>query len=167
MDIFEAIKTRRSIRHYEPNFKVPEKDLNQILEAGMYAPTAMRREPWEFMVITDQVILDKIEKNHPYAAFLSDAGTAIMVCEDMNLEYEGKGVIDVSLASQNIMLMAHALGYGTCYCGIYPGREETFAELLNLPPNIVVIGMIVLGKPIVMPGVKTRWRPERVHINKW
>lgn len=167
MEVFEAILNRRSIRRYESGFIVPEKDVRQILEAGMYAPTAMRREPWEFFVITDQVLLQEIEKVHPYAAFLSDAGTAIVVCENMELEYEGKGVIDVSLASQNIMLAAYALGYGTCYCGVYPGREELFSQLLQTPSHIRPVGLIALGKPTTQPGFPKRFQPDKIHINRW
>lgn len=167
MEIFEALLNRRSIRHYESGFIVPEKDLNKILEAAMYAPTAMHREPWEFFVVTDQVLLQRLEKEHPYAAFLSDAGMAIIVCENQDLEYEGKGIIDVSLASQNIMLAAYALGYGTCYCGVYPGRENLFSEILQIPPHIRPIGMIALGKACSQPGFPKRFKADKIHINRW
>ena len=69
MELIEAIKSRRSIRQYEEGFVIPFEDLKKIIEAGMYAPSAMRRMPWEFLVITDQVLLSTIEKTHNYAAF--------------------------------------------------------------------------------------------------
>lgn len=167
MELFDAIKTRRSIRHYQTGFVVQFEDLKKIVEAGMYAPSAMRKMPWEFLIITDQVLLDKIEKTHKYAAFTTSAGAMIAVCEDTEKSHAGMGVLDVALASQNIMLAAHALGYGTCFCGVYPETDKEFGELLQVPNNIRVIGLIAIGKPIETKGIPERYDPLKVHINKW
>lgn len=167
MELFEAIKTRRSIRQYEDGFVVPFEDLKKIIEAGMYAPSAMRRMPWEFLIITDQILLDKIEKTHKYASFATSAGAMIAVCMDKEKEHSGMGVIDVSLASQNIMLAAHAMGYGTCYCGVYPERHEEFADLLQIPPHVDLIGLIAIGKPIETKPVPERYDDLKVHVNRW
>lgn len=167
MEIFEAIKTRRSIRQYEDGFVVPFEDVKQILTAGMDAPSAMNRQPWEFMVITDQVLLSQIEKEHKYAGFATTAGTMIAVCEDTNKSHAGMGVLDVALASQNIMLAAHSMGYATCFCGVYPETDEMFGALLQVPPHVRVIGLIALGKPIETKGVKENYKPEKIHINRW
>lgn len=167
MELNDAIKTRRSIRQYEEGFVVPFEDLRKIIESGMYAPSAMKRMPWEFMIITDQVLLDKIEKTHNYAAFATTAGTMIAVCLDKNKEYAGMGVIDVSLASQNIMLQAHEMGYGTCYCGVYPERHAEFNEILQVPPHVDVIGLIAIGKSIETKGCSERYDETKVHVNRW
>ena len=167
MELIEAIKSRRSIRQYEEGFVIPFEDLKKIIEAGMYAPSAMRRMPWEFLVITDQVLLSTIEKTHNYAAFATSAGAMIAVCLDKNKEHAGMGVIDVSLASQNMMLMAHEMGYGTCYCGVYPERHEEFNKILQVPPHVDVIGLISIGKPLETKGCPPRYDENKVHINKW
>ena len=167
MEIFDAIKTRRSIRQFEEGFVVPFEDIKKILEAGMYAPSAMNRQPWEFMVITDQVLLSHIQKEHKYASFATSAGVMIAVCEDTNKSHAGMGPLDVALASQNIMLAAHAMGYATCFCGVYPETDEKFGALLQVPPQIKVIGLIALGKPIETKGAKERYVSEKIHINRW
>ncbi len=169
MKLNDAIFQRRSIRHYEKDFQIPTTDLEQILKAAMSAPSAMNKQPWEFIVLTDKEALAKVQNNHPYASFLSDAGTGIIVCVDLTREYNGMGIIDVTLASQNLMLEAHALGYGTCYCGVYPEHTDTFLELLDLPEHIIPIGLIALGKPSspISTTVKERFDPTRIHINSW
>lgn len=167
MEFFDVVKERRSIRHYEEGFVVPFDDIKKILEAGMFAPSAMRRFPWEFLVITDQVILQKIEKEHQYASFASSAGVMIAVCEKESVSHAGMGVLDVAMASQNIMLAAHALGYGTCFCGVYPETHEKFNELLQVPKDVRVIGLISLGKPIEIKPTPARYNELKVHVNRW
>ena len=167
MEFFDVVKERRSIRHYEEGFVVPFDDIKKILEAGMFAPSAMRRFPWELLVITDQVILQKIEKEHQYASFASSAGVMIAVCEKESVSHAGMGVLDVAMASQNIMLAAHALGYGTCFCGVYPETHEKFNELLQVPKDVRVIGLISLGKPIEIKPTPARYNEFKVHVNRW
>lgn len=167
MEFFDVLKERRSIRHYEEGFIVPFEDIKKIIEAGMYAPSAMRKFPWEFLVITDQVLLQKIEKEHKYASFASSAGVMIAVCEKESVSHAGMGVIDVAMASQNMMLAAYALGYGSCFCGVYPETHEKFADVLQVPKDVRVIGLISLGKPIETKGVPERYDELKVHVNRW
>lgn len=167
MEFFDLVKTRRSIRHYESGFVVPFEDIKKIIEAGMYAPSAMRKMPWEFMVITDQVLLSKIEKEHKYAAFATSAGVMIAVCEDTRASHAGMGVLDVAMASQNMMLAAHDLGYGTCFCGVYPETDEKFGELIQVPSYVRVIGLIAVGKSIETKPTPERYDELKVHVNRW
>lgn len=171
MDIFETISHRRSIRQYQPGFKIPESDLNRILESAMLAPSAMNKQPWQFLIAQDEAILSKIKTVHPYCSFLTDAGTGILVCVDKKREYNQMGIIDVSLAAQNILLAAHALGYGTCYCGVYPDHTEKMQGVLNLPEHIEPIGLIVIGKPAQSLAERTaivnRFNPDFIHYNHW
>ncbi len=171
MNTFDTLLFRRSVRKYEKGFKISTEELNRILETAMYAPSAMNKQPWEFIVIDDDELIASAQNSHPYCAFFGDAGTGIVVCVDLTKEYNGMGIIDVSLASQNIMLAAHALGYGTCYCGIYPEHSETFQELLDLPEHIEPIGLITIGKPAQPLATakpdKSRFNPKTIHMNKW
>ena len=171
MDINDAIYHRRSIRKYQSGFKIPETDLKQILEAAMYAPSAMNKQPWEFFIATDTDLLSKIQTTHPHAPFLCDAGTAIVVCNNLEREHSGMGIIDVSLAAQNILLTAYSLGYGACYCSVYPKGTKIFQNLLKLPEHIEPIGMIVIGQsaeplPTTTP-IRNRFNPSFIHINHW
>lgn len=167
MEFFDVVKQRRSIRIYEEGFVVPFDDVKKIIEAGMYAPSAMRKFPWEFLVITDQVLLQKIEKEHKYASFASAAGMMIAVCERSEISHAGMGVLDVAMAAQNIMLAAHDLGYGTCFCGVYPETHEQFGEILQVPSGVRVMGLISVGKSIETKPVPERYDELKVHVNRW
>lgn len=113
--------------------------------------------------------MQTIQTIHPHCAFLTDAGTGIIVCIDTEKEYAGMGIIDVSLASQNLMLEAYALGYGTCYCGISEEQSVALQQLLSMPKTIKPSGLIVLGKPLnaTEHTPSERFNPNAVHLNKW
>ena len=85
MDAIEAILSRRSIRKYTEQ-RVPERDIKELLEAAMSAPSAGNEQPWQFVVIDDRRTLDEIPKFHPYSQMLKEAPVAILVCSDERLE---------------------------------------------------------------------------------
>lgn len=85
MDALEAIFTRRSIRKYEKR-TIPDKVLNEILDAGFSAPSAGNQQPWHFIIIDDRKILNKVQTFHPSGKMLSDADKAILVCGIDNIE---------------------------------------------------------------------------------
>lgn len=95
-------------------------------------------------------ILEKITQIHPYADFVTDAGTAVLACLNTEEAYNNYGPVDVSLAAQNMMLAAHELGYGTCFCGVWPDQERVkeFGALCHLPDTVMVIGLIALANPL-------------------
>ncbi|SHI83586.1 nitroreductase family protein [Lutispora thermophila] len=166
----KEIYTRRSIRKYE-NKPVTDEQINELLRAAMYAPSAGNEQPWHFVVIRDRAILDEIPKFHPYTQMLYEAPVAIVPCCDTsNLKYDGVFWIqDMSAAIQNILLEAHSMGLGTCWCGVYP-REifmEKVSEMLSLPEHVVPVAVIAVGYPGEEREVRERFRPERVHYNKW
>lgn len=147
VDIKEAIKARRSIRKYE-KYVMPEKDIKAILEAAMLAPSACNTRPWEFVVLKSNDAKERAAKLHPYAKHLLQASIGIMVCARPDLQEgiaDGFFPQDCGAAIENMLLMSTELGYGSCWCGIYP-RDERTAEfksefkLESIPLAIVVIG---------------------------
>jgi nitroreductase len=120
LDVWEAIKSRRSIRSFKSD-PVP-KDLIEklILEAGIWAPTGGNAQTWRFVVVNDRDLIRKIRMVAP--GILGNTPTAIVICQDMD-EAEKKGsklardvltLMDTALAAQNIMLTAYDQGLGTC-----------------------------------------------------
>ena len=106
----QSIFNRRSIRKYT-NEVVPEDLIEQILRAGMSAPSAGNEQPWHFIVISDRNVMGEIQKVHPYSHMLKEASHAIVVCGDMSLQkYDGYWVQDCSAAMQNMLLMSQELG---------------------------------------------------------
>lgn len=170
-DAITNMRTRRSVRAYSP-MPVSEKDLHTILDCAMLAPSAANEQPWDYVVITDASILEKIPAINPYAHYVKTAPMAILVCLNEGKEkIPGMGIIDVSMSAQNILLAAHALGLGAVFTGIYPDKEriQGFRNLLGLPENVIPIGLIVLGKPETneQKPVPERFQQSNVHMQKW
>lgn len=149
MNLTEAILKRRSVRKYKSGCEIPDTDLKQILNAAMHAPNAKNTRAWEFIVIKSDEAKERALKIHPYAQHLKDASLAVLVCAHPELQQgiaEGFYPQDCGAAVQNIMLQSLELGYGSCWCGIYPKEErvELFKkefDLKCLPIALVVIGV--------------------------
>ena len=169
MDTIEAIHTRRSIREYHDK-PIPDDMVTEILKAAMAAPSAGNQQPWEFVVITDKRILDKIPSINPFAKMAPNAPVGILVCGDFKAErFPGNWVLDCAAATQNMLLCAHALGLGAVWTGIYPEEERMsgFIELLQIPEHVIPHTLVVFGYPIQQPGPQDRFKPERIHKNSW
>lgn len=169
--VLDNIMTRTSIRLYQSRAVESEK-VEQILKAGMAAPSALNRQPWTFVVVDDKETLQNLFVNHPRKT-LTSAPMAIVVCGDMTKAIEGVGrefwVQDASAATQNILLAAHALGLGAVWTGVYPlaERVEATRSILGLPEYITPLDIILVGYAAESPAPKDKWNPENVHYNRW
>jgi len=168
MDAMEAILTRRSIRKYTKQ-PVSDEVLKELLEAGMYAPSASNQQPWCFVVINDRKIMNEIPKYHSSSQMLREAAVAILVCCDLDLQLGELDVQDCSAATQNILLAAHAKGLGAVWLGVYPAESVVMAtkKLLNLPEHIIPISLISIGYPAEQKPQPDRYRADKVHYNRW
>ena len=169
MELIEGIFTRRSVRKYKKG-QITQDQIDTILKAGMYAPSARNQQPWHFMVINKREIIDKIRQVHPYAEMLKEAQLAILVCGDKNLELsKDYWVIDCSAATQNILLAAHGLGLGAVWLGLHPReeRKDAIREIFNLPNHVEPLSMISVGIPDEQKSDPNRFKPERIHYNSW
>ena len=169
MDTIEAIHTRRSIRNYQDK-PIPEETVIEILKAAMAAPSARNQQPWEFIVITDPEIKNKIPAVSPFSQMILDAHLGILVCGNLKVETAaGYWVVDCSAATQNLLLAAHSLGLGAVWTGVYPREErmDGLTELLNLPEHILPHSLVVLGFPAEILPKQDRFKPERIHHNHW
>jgi len=145
MDVLEAIKTRRSIRKYEKR-PVPEELLEKILEAGRWAPSANNAQPWNFIVLRDEGIRRELARVSTYGKFLAEAPLGIAVVIDPHASTHP--VADGAIATQNMLLAAHALGLGACYIGSYGSvYEEKAKKILGIPENKRLLSLISVGFP--------------------
>jgi nitroreductase len=170
MDLTEGLLTRRSIRKYTGAL-ISDEDILEMVKAGMYAPSANNRRPWQFIIVSDRAVMNEIIAVHPYAAMLAEASHAIVVCGDRNLQGTAMYYpLDCSAATQNILLAAHAMGYGAVWLGVYP-REERVKQmnaLFRLPAHVEVISIISVGVPVSLPEKQPgRFEPEKIKINHW
>jgi nitroreductase len=169
METLQAIRTRRSTRKFTGK-RIPEESVIKLLEAAMFAPSARNTQPWHFIVVTERAILDEIPHVHPYAEMCYDAGAAILVCGDKDIEkIEGYLALNCGAATQNILLAAHDLGLGAVWLGVYP-REERMSPLIklfNLPRNIIPVSLVSIGYSEERIQEPERFKEERIHYNNW
>jgi nitroreductase len=169
MDVLEAIFTRRSVRKFT-GVPASADNVNTILRAGSYAPSAHNHQPWHFVVIRASATLEAIAAGHPYAKMMPQAGCCIVVCGDKERQGTvGFLVEDCSAAIQNMLLAAHGLGLGAVWCGLYPVPELTrlIGGLLHLPESVIPIGMIAVGHKLEERTTDERFDPGRVHLETW
>ena len=169
----EAIKnimTRTSIRKYTDQ-PVSKTDIETLLRAGMAAPTAVNRQPWHFVVVTDKAKLKELSGGR--GGMLEQCALAIVVCGNMEKTIKGKGqefwIQDCSAATENILLAANALGLGAVWTGGYPMEERvaSISKALKLPETIIPLCTIVIGHPAESPTPKDKWKPENVSYNEF
>jgi len=166
MDTYEAITSRRSIRQYTAD-PVPDEMIQELLTAAMSAPSGGNSRPWHFVVVTAREQLNALAV---LKQVLERAPLAIVVCGDSELgRNKVSWAINCSLASQNILLAAHARGLGAVWLGCYPDpdRVARVAEILGLPEHIVPLNMIAIGYPAEEKSTENRYDASRVHYNKW
>ena len=164
-----AVSKRRSVRKYS-DLPVTDSEIEEILRAGMSAPSAGNQQPWHFIVIRDRAVLDKVPEINPYSKLLEHAPVAILVCGDTRLEkYEGFWVQDCSAATENMLIQIAAMGLGGVWLGFYPmkDRVEGIKKLFNLPKEVYPLSMIALGHPAEKPEPADRFKKDRIHYEKW
>jgi len=169
MEILNGILSRRSIRKYTDEV-IPQEKMEELLRYGMYAPSARNCQPWHFVLMNDRELFPKIEAFHPHTKMLKHAQWGIAVCGDDELAHTPEyWPVDCSAATQNILLAAHAMGYGAVWLGIYPRPERIAAmkELLSLPPHVHAFSIVAVGCPAQEVALPERFHPERIHLNKW
>lgn len=170
-DAYMNIIRRVSVRRYSGK-PVSSGQVSAILHAAMSAPSGVNKQPWEFIVVDDSELLGLLAEALPYAKMATQATIAIVVCGNRDRFLEGVDDVlweqDLSAASENILLAAHAIGLGGVWTCIYPHEErmDPVRSILNLPDNIVPFNLIPIGYPLVDHAPMDKWHPERVHQNR-
>ena len=168
----EDIMTRTSVRAYTGQ-EVESGKIDTLLRAAMAAPTAANKQPWRFVVINEKPMLDSISANFRSMSMAQNASVAIVMCGDSNDFFEGDAreywVQDVSAATENLLLAAHAMKLGAVWCGIYPIPDNVakFSKLLHLPENIIPMACVCIGYPDGATTPKDKWKPENIQYNTW
>ncbi|MBR3622546.1 MAG: nitroreductase family protein [Selenomonadaceae bacterium] len=163
-----AIFTRTSVRSYEERLVETEK-IEKILKAAMAAPSAMNQQPWEFYVVTNKDVLQKLSESSPYSKMTAKAPAAIVVCGRKDgLTVPELVKVDLSLATENILLELEEQGLGGVVLGIAPFTErmEKVAEAISLPQNLSVFTIIPFGYPLQKKPQQNRYDKTRVHYVK-
>ena len=156
MEVFEAIKERRSVRKYS-NCQVPEEILQQIIETARLAPSAGNRQDWRFIIVQDKEQRDKLlgitGQSFMETAPIIIAGVSLNPTRKMSCEVPAYAV-DLAIAMTNITLMATANGLGICWIGAF--NQDQAKTVLKIPNEYIVVQLMTLGYPADEPGVKIR-----------
>lgn len=167
MEVSRAIKERRSVRSYKQD-PVPEEDLKEILDAGRWAPSAGNRQPLELVVIKEDEKRRELARAARGQSFITEAPVAIVVCANVprtSRRYGERGrklyvIQDTAAATQNMHLMAYALGYATCWVGSFDDGEVE--KVTETPDHIRPLAIISLGKPAEEPATPPRRGLEEI-----
>jgi len=150
MDLFEAIKNRRSIRRFEDR-PVPDDLVKKIIEAGQWAPSACNRQDWKFIIVDSSEIKEKVLKETA-AYFIGKAPLLIFVLYSNrtdNLEYKDH-LLSAAMSIQNMQLAAYALGLGACCVNNLPIKSR-LRKILNIPRSYDPVALLCLGFPKAVP----------------
>ena len=170
MEAMKNLLERRSIRKYKET-QVPDELLDQILEAGLYAPTGMNRQNVIMVAVRDQETRNQMmrinaavmgSQNDPFYG----APCVIVVLGDPEVY---PVVENGSLVLGNLMNAAHALGLGSCWIHRAKQTFETeegkaLLRKWGLKENLVGIGNCILGYPDEDPAPRPRLEGRIVRI---
>lgn len=163
-ETLEVIRSRRSIRAFKPE-QINEEELKEILEAGIYAPSATNKQPWHFTVVQNKKLLDRLSESFKELARKSEddyvkrvgenekfhvfynAPTVILVSGDNTNHY---AAVDCAAAMENMLLAAEALNIGSCWIGFIAyllnseeGKE--YLKELGIPEGYKQIHAAAIG----------------------
>lgn len=169
MDVFEAIRQRRSVRSYSDK-EVEEEKLQQVLEAGRHAPSANNRQEWRFVVVRDPEQRRKLMDAAHGQRFVGEAPVVVVACATESDHIMSCGhpahLIDVAIAVDHMTLAARALGLGTCWVGAF--EADAVRQALGIPDEVEVIQLLPLGYPTEWPsGRSRRSLHSLVHQDRW
>ncbi|MEN6520253.1 MAG: nitroreductase family protein [Armatimonadota bacterium] len=161
MDAMECLKTRRSVRAYADQPVLPE-IIEDIIDAGRLAATAINIQPWVFVAATEESVRKKLADITDHGKFITEAPVCIVVfCEDTKYFLE-----DGSAATQNILNAARAYGLGSCWiAGDKKPYSEEVKEALNVPENYKLISLIAVGYAAVTPNPEKKPLESVLHWN--
>ena len=168
----QNILTRVSVREFTGE-KISEAQLDTLLRAAMSAPSAINKQPWAFIVVTDEAKIAALGEALPYSRCSNHPAVAIIPCGDLTKAIPGEmanfWINDVSAATENLLLAAHAMGLGAVWTGLHPdmNRARLVQEMLGLPEHIIPLCVVPVGIPAEQPEVKDKFKPENIHYNEW
>ncbi|MFA6358100.1 MAG: nitroreductase family protein [Candidatus Omnitrophota bacterium] len=163
MENLKLLKIRRSVRNFQ-NKSIPQGELEEIVDAARFAPTARNVQPWEFVVVTDKNTLNHLAQAAENGRFIAQAAACIVVFS-IDTKYF---LEDGSAATCNILLAATALGIGSCWvAGDKKSYCQEVTDLLNAPKDMKLISLIALGYPEEKNAFKAVVKKELRDLIHW
>lgn len=163
-EVLTTIKKRRSVRSFKPD-QITEEELQTVLEAGIYAPSAGNQQLWHFTVIQNKQVLDQLNtkakagaaqidnehiqqmaKNEKFNIYFGAPTVVLVSGKEDGLMIES----DCAAATQNILLAAEAIGLGSCWIDLtlfaFGGeQDEQYKQQLGIPAGYKPFASVALG----------------------
>ena len=168
-DSMSVIFKRQSIRRFTDE-KVSDELIENLLKAGMQAPSACNQQPWEFIVVSDESDKLEISKMHQFAKPAEKASHLIITLGNLDeCKFDMMIEQDLGACNENILLQATHEGLGAVWLGFYPieDRSLKLKEYLNIPDNCIPFSVICVGYPAHESNVKLRYDESKVHFDRY
>ncbi|MEC4676334.1 MAG: nitroreductase [Nitrospirota bacterium] len=158
MEIIGIIKNRRSIRKFRDDLLSGE-TIDNILEAGRWAPSGLNNQPWRFAVLTDRTIINQLSELTRYSGVVKSAVVLIAVFLDNSASYNRtKDIQAIGACMQNMLLEAHSLGIGAVWLGEIIKSDRQIKNILGLGENLELMAVAAMGYPDERPEKTSRKR---------
>ena len=166
--IMDTIKSRRSIRTFQEKVEVETEKVLRVIDAAQWAPSACNKQLWEFIVVTDKRIKERIVTEAKAVSFLQNAPLLIFVLypKDINKEYFAN-IQSAAAAIQNMLLVAYEEGLGSVWIAAC-GERRILHKILNVPESFLIVSAVALGYPKKQPvPPQRRSLNEIIHFNSY
>ena len=181
-ETIQTIMSRKSVRSFTDQ-AIPADYMETMLKAAMAAPSGSNIQPWHFVVVTDKSQFDRIFENNFNLRIFNSAAAVVVFCADTTVTRpprdnpDGDPVTrpngtwrdDMGACTENFLLAAESLGLGAVWTASYPDpvRFLTMKRELGLPDNFLPYCAVAVGYPAGDEQPKDKWKPERIHYEKW
>lgn len=160
----KGIFHRTSVRQYQDK-PIEKEKIELMLRAAMAAPSAMNQQPWEYYVVTNREIIEKLSESTPYTGCAKGAPVVFVACYRKECLRPVYAQIDMSASVENLLLEADELGLGAVWMGIAPIEERMrlIAEIVDMPDELEAFALIACGYPLKEQEQQDRYEEIRVH----
>ena len=181
-ETIRTIMRRKSVRSFTDQ-PIPAEYMETMLKAAMAAPTGSNIQPWHFVVLTDKSQYEKVFENNFNMRIFNSAAAVVVFCADTTVTRpprnnpDGEPVTrpsgtwrdDLGACTENFLLAAESLGLGAVWTAGYPysDRYASMKRELGIPDPILPYCAVAVGYPAGDEQPKDKWKPERIHYEKW
>lgn len=181
-ETIRTIMSRKSVRSFTDH-PIPAEYMETMLKAAMAAPTGSNIQPWHFVVLTDKSQYEKVFENNFNMRIFNSAAAVVVFCADTTVTRpprnnpDGEPVTrpsgtwrdDLGACTENFLLAAESLGLGAVWTAGYPysDRYASMKRELGIPDPILPYCAVAVGYPAGDEQPKDKWKPERIHYEKW
>jgi nitroreductase len=171
-EMLDAILRRRTTSTFT-NKPVSDETIAQLMQMAMFAPTRLGRRPWQFVVLQDAQIRQKLGSALKLGPDTMAAPVLVAMCGDKRLSDAWD--LDAVAAAQNLMVAATTIGLGTAWVAgpvnpLWEHFGELFAKTLNVPAGIGLVALLAIGYPADAKPSHTEadvYEQSHVHFERW